>query len=126
MQVVTISTAQMGKRFKLAKENRTITDITVKSGDKRFAPDWDFLMAYKNSGQTREDEAEYTKKYKLKLKHLHETNPAAFIELLNTPDLILTCYCPPGKFCHRHILKTILFKLGERLGYRVIDGGEIE
>lgn len=47
MLIVTISTAQMGKRFKLAKENRAITDITVKSGDKRFAPDWDFLMEYK-------------------------------------------------------------------------------
>ena len=126
MHTLRISTAQMGKRFKLAKENRAITDITVKSGDKRFAPDWDFLMEYKNSPQSREDEAAYTKKYKLKLKELHQKHPEAFVELLNTPDLILTCYCTPGKFCHRHILKEILFKLGERLGYRVIDGGEIE
>jgi len=43
--------------------NLKVVDVTVKSGNKAFAPTWDFLMEYKNSDQGTPAEQIYTEKF---------------------------------------------------------------
>ena len=125
MHTLRIYTAQMGKRFQLAKEGRAILDTTVKTGDRRLAPSWDFLVEYKSSPRSPADQARYRELYLNKLKAMHHQTPDVLLDLLKRDEVILTCYCPAGQFCHRHILKEILTLLGSRTGVNVEDCGEI-
>ncbi|ANZ48427.1 hypothetical protein BIZ78_gp148 [Erwinia phage vB_EamM_Caitlin] len=102
-----------------------LLDITVKSGMKIFAPTWDFLMEYKNSNKDAEAEAVYTRKFRAKIRQLYRDNPDALLELLYSERLALMCYCPAGKFCHRHLLVRTLRALGRLHGVDVVLMGEI-
>lgn len=126
MHTLRIYTAQMGKRFKLAKEGRAFLDTTVKTGDRRLAPSWDFLLEYKSSPRGPEEQALYRQRFLSKLKAMHHATPDVLLELLKLDEVIFTCYCPAGEFCHRHILKEIMMTLGPRNGVEVKDCGEIE
>lgn len=99
-----IHTAQISKWRKLKELGFNYFDITVKSGLKPLAPDWDFLMEYKNSNKDKAAEDAYTQRYIAKLERLWETNPRYFDFLNEHSEVVFVCYCPAGKFCHRHIL----------------------
>lgn len=91
-----------------------LVDVTVKSGDQRFAPHADVLWAYKREEVSDE---EYTRRYREKLENLFQRDPGAFEELLSkvvsgTPHAI-ACYCRAGKFCHRHILREFLEEIAD-------------
>lgn len=125
MHTLTIYTAQMGMRHRLTREGRAYVDTTVKSGDKRLAPAWDFLMEYKNSAKTPGDKVVYRRQYLSKISAMYKTTPEVLLNLLKGEELILLCYCPAGEFCHRRILREILIHIGTKYGIAVIDGGEI-
>jgi|SRR5690606_14068686 len=109
MDVYTIQMSQ----WRLAKaQGITFKDITVKSGDQRFAPYPEVLWGYKR-GEV--DEETYTHLYHEKLHKLLLESPAAYSELLrSTEPIALACYCPPGTFCHRHLLVKVLKKLASK------------
>lgn len=90
-------------------------DITVKSGDKAFAPTWKIVMDYKNYKISKE---EYTDKYYQLMRKSYNENRDRWNDLLNQEEVVLTCFCREG-FCHRYLLKDILVKLG------AADMGEI-
>ncbi|QVW28643.1 hypothetical protein pEaSNUABM8_00146 [Erwinia phage pEa_SNUABM_8] len=102
-----------------------LIDITVKTGNKLLAPTWDFLMEYKNSNKDAEAEAVYTRKYRAKIKQLYRTEPDVLLELLYAGRIALMCFCPAGKFCHRHLLVQTFQALGERYGVEIVLMGEI-
>lgn len=120
-----IHTAQISKWRKLKSLNWNYFDITVKSGLKEVAPDWDFLMEYKNSAKDSAAEARYTERYLAKLEKLWIDNPQYFNRFWSDTEVLLVCYCPAGKFCHRHILAKWLIDKGRTLGKNISLGKEL-
>ena len=84
-------------------------DITVKSGNKAFAPTWDMVMGHKRGTVS---DAEYVERYYALMRRSYREHRAAWDELLSQDEATLLCYCAKGKFCHRTLLAEILVKLG--------------
>lgn len=84
-------------------------DITVKSGDKTFAPTWDMVMGFKQGKIT---ETEYIRLYLESMRKSFKENRQRWEEIFGMTDVVLACYCKTEDFCHRHILRHIFCKLG--------------
>lgn len=84
-------------------------NITVKSGDRVFAPTWDLVQGMRN-GKITEDE--FKEKYYELMRQSYKKNRAKWKALLEKEEVVLVCYCPIGAFCHRYLLVEILEKLG--------------
>ncbi|AWN08883.1 hypothetical protein MLDJOKPK_00035 [Salmonella phage SPAsTU] len=123
---VKLWTLQLAKWRKADQQGIPKLDITVKTGLKYLAPDWDFLMDYKQSDKGPEAEAAYTVRYLQKLNRLFDEDTDKLIDILRQEEVVLMCYCPPGKFCHRHLLVSYLIEIGEWFGYEVIYMGELD
>lgn len=104
-----------------------LVDITVKSGIKEFAPDWDFLMEYKKSNQDAEAQAVYTRKYYAKLNTVWQHKPELFLKLFEEYDEVaFACYCPENAcFCHRFLFVDGLEKMAIKLTLPFERGGEL-
>lgn len=102
-----------------------VLDVTVKSGDKAFAPTWDFLMAYKNSAKDVRAENDYTHHFLAHMRESFKRNTAHWRAVLERESLCLLCYCPAGAFCHRLILVDIYEKQCKHWGIPFTYGGEI-
>lgn len=116
-----VYTCQMSKHRKVKELDIPFKDITVKSGDKLFAPTWDILMEYKNGGS---DET-YTSKFIPLMRESFKNNKQAWLSLCNMEEVCLACYCKAGAFCHRHIIVDMLEKVCEREGIPFERCGEI-
>lgn len=117
-----IYTVQMTNIQAATGEDIPAVDITVKSGSKVFAPTWDMVMSLKN-GEIGEDV--YTAHYDQLMQLSQANHPNAWGAMLAMDKVALVCYCKPGVFCHRHLLKDKLMRLHHQLGNEVIDGGEL-
>lgn len=84
-------------------------DITVKSGDKTFAPTWDMVMGHKNGVISDE---EYTQKYIELMRKSLKNNRSRWLEVMNMEKVVFCCYCKKGKFCHRILLAKMFEKNG--------------
>ncbi len=84
-------------------------DITVKTGNKAFAPTWKMVMQSKKGIMSKE---EYTKNYMELMRKSYLENMEEWEKLLNRDKAVLVCFCPAGAFCHRLILAKMLEKLG--------------
>lgn len=84
-------------------------DITVKSGDRAFAPTWDLVMSFKKR-QISQDE--FKDMYYQLMRKSYIQNRPRWDDLLSQSEVTLVCYCPPGQFCHRFVLAEILKKIG--------------
>lgn len=111
-------------QWRLAKAREIeLFDITVKSGDQRFAPEAKVLWAYKRGEVTDE---EYTTLYRDKLTKLLHRDHTAFQGLFQvTEDKAVACYCRAGKFCHRHIWVDFVKEVADDNGETFIYLGEI-
>lgn len=98
-------------------------DITIKSGNRVFAPTWDMVMDHK---KRRLSDKEYTNKYIEMMRISWARHADEWYWLLGQEIVTLCCYCPPGAFCHRHILKQLLEKACESHGIEFVDGGEVK
>lgn len=102
-------TAQMSKWRQLKAANIELIDTTVKTGEATWRPTWDMVMASKSGELSNED---YTRLYLEMMRESYRANPAEWDRLLlSTGPKAIACYCAPGHFCHRHILKDILEKI---------------
>ncbi|NLN49751.1 MAG: DUF488 family protein [Clostridiales bacterium] len=112
-------TVQMAKAKTLPAGTRII-DITIKSSRPPwdiFAPTWNMVNAYK-AGELSEEG--YTEQYINLMRKRYKENKNVFQQLIQMAmheSVALACYCTPGEFCHRHILKNILQKIEPRLEY---------
>ena len=82
-------------------------DITVKGQDpfgKLFAPTWEMVSTYHKSSRTDNDKQIYVEKYHGLILNIINRNPEAWNKLLAMQYVVLVCFCPPGDFCHRHLL----------------------
>lgn len=99
-----------------------VYDITVKSGDPIFAPTWDMVMAYKSGSLSEEAyEREYREMMHVSLRRF----PHRWNALLERERVALACYCKPGNFCHRHILKDMLIDFSNKQGDELVYMGEV-
>lgn len=97
-------------------------DISIKSGDKAFAPTWDMVNGYKQGLLSINV---YTELYINLMRESFRRNKKYWLELLNREELVVCCYCRPGQFCHRYLFVEILKKLGAFYGIKIFYEGEI-
>lgn len=77
-------------------------DITVKSGQRYFAPTWEMVMGVKRGTMTHE---EYDKRYEAMLDQNKEYHPKPLHALLARKRVVFVCYCPSNNVhCHRRFL----------------------
>ncbi|MDD3653985.1 MAG: hypothetical protein PHO01_07355 [Desulfotomaculaceae bacterium] len=89
-------------------------DITVKTGDRIFAPTWKMVMQSKAGKLSQQ---EYAAMYYSLMRDSYVKNKQRWVEVLNMDQVVLVCFCPKETFCHRLLLADILTKLGaEYLG----------
>jgi uncharacterized protein YeaO (DUF488 family) len=96
-------------------------DITVKSGDKTFAPSWNIVMDLKNGNITWE---QYKEKYTQMMRKSYKQNTKRWLELINKDELTLICYCTDPNRCHRTLLADMLVKVAKRHGVTATYLGE--
>jgi uncharacterized protein YeaO (DUF488 family) len=95
--------------YSYSGENRL--DITVKTGNKAFAPTWDMVHRFKN-GALSEDN--YTKEYYVLMRDSYRNSRQEWDKVLAMDEVVLVCFCGRNSFCHRYLLADILTKLGGR------------
>jgi hypothetical protein len=86
------------------------------------SPDFGVVMQYKRGEITEE---EYTKIYLDRMEQSRKVCPLEWEALLRVPLIAVACYCPAGKFCHRHLLKNEIKIYLEKQGHTVILEGEL-
>ena len=117
-----IYTVQINNTRNALLKDIPVVDITVMTGNPVFAPTWDMLKQYK-SGQM--NAATYQALYLNLIRETYQTHRQDWLSLLAMPSVALACYCRPGVFCHRHILKEALLRLHHRAGNEAVNGGEL-
>lgn len=116
-----IYTAQMSGWRKAEKLGIPFVDVTVKSGNKMFAPTWDFLMEYKND----QDEEKYISKFIPLMRKNYSENKQYWLDFLSQEEVVIACYWRTGKFFHRHLLVDIFEKICKYEGIEFERGGEL-
>lgn len=126
MNKLMIGTCQISKRAgaKIHLHGRRgvnpfFLDITVKSGEKIFAPTWDMVMGYKKGTLTKTG---YTEMYQEMMRESYRVNKTRWENLIRGAieaqrPVILCCYCRAGDFCHRYLLREYLIKVAESMGF---------
>lgn len=110
------------ERARKQVEGVTFYDVTQKSGDKMFAPDWCMVMAYKN-GRISWDE--FTAYYNDLMRDRFRENRDYYIRFCFENSYVLTCYCKSKTKCHRHLLAKLLRDFCNKNGIHFEFGGEI-
>lgn len=98
-------------------------DITAKSGNKLFAPDWDNLMAYKRGEMNNE---EYSRRYYEKVVPTMRTHTEEWDKLAESKTFAFACYCKAGEFCHRYLFAMLYVDYLKSHGAVVEFKGELK
>ena len=101
-------TIQMGKWRLAEKLGVEVFNITVKNGNRHFAPTWKLLKSYKESPRGEDDIVAYKKEYRKLMNISVRRFTEEWEELCSRDILVIGCYCPDGDFCHRYELVKYL------------------
>lgn len=114
----------------VGQEHQRVLNTTVKSGvgsGAIFAPTWNMVMSSKQGKITWD---EYTTQYNELMRNRYRDNQPAFIEAMQSEELVLCCYCKDTyqttRHCHRYILADILAKVAVHQGIEAIYIGELK
>lgn len=118
---VLIYTIQLSKHTLLKGTDIRLVDATIKSGDKFFSPEWDWVIKVKKD---RSFIPEYTRLYENKMAINYRRDPSKWLDLLSS-NVALACYCRPAKFCHRQLLAKYLHKVASHHGIMSRIAGEV-
>ncbi len=121
-KLIHLYTMQLGKWRLASRDNIVILNITAKSGMQCFAPDKENLYAYK-AGQMGEEE--YTRLYLEKMRRCYVQYRNEWNRLETIERMAITCYCPAGAYCHRHLFKDCLMKYFYQKKIEYQDHGEL-
>lgn len=124
MKIINVYTSQLYIAGDIP-EGFKVIDTTVKTGIRELAPNWDFLMEYKNSDKRPSDIIKYIRRYYEKMQHTLTYFTDLLDKLINTDNLVLCCYCHADKFCHRQLLLMVLSEYAATKGVRINYAGEI-
>jgi hypothetical protein len=111
------------------QDRQLVLNTTVKSGSGLgavFAPTWKMVMQSKQ-GEISWDE--YREQYTALMRQRYSASHEAFLEALNSGELILCCYCrdthDTTRHCHRYLLVDILEKVAQHHGIGFEYIGEV-
>ncbi len=119
-----VGTARIDYR---GQDGQLVLNTTIKSGSGLgavFAPTWKMVM------QSKQDEIswdEYREQYTALMRQRYSASQGAFLEALNSSELIVCCYFrdthDTTRHCHRYLLVEILEKVAEYhgIGFEYID-----
>lgn len=108
------------RRYK--RLNVPYLNTTVKCGDKRFAPSWQIVMDVKAQIISPE---EYTEEYIRMMEESYLKHPEIWQEVMQASgELIVTCFCPVNKFCHRHLLVEFIIAKASQQSIEIVSKGE--
>ena len=93
-------------------------DITVKSGDKVFAPTRDMVKYLKADRLSWES---YEAMYHYRMRKSYREHRARWDEVLAMDEVVLVCYCETDDHCHRRLLAEYLVKCGAEVELEVGD-----
>jgi hypothetical protein len=121
-KVVSIWTVQMAQWRRAKSQGLFFLDITAKSGVRAFAPDFSRVMEYKKGLLTQEA---YTQLYLERMALSREKRPETWEKLKDNEKVALACYCPAGRFCHRHLFSKLMQDYLVDQGYEARLMGEV-
>lgn len=105
MEVITL---QMGRRRLAERDGILLLDTTFMTGKEIFAPTKQMVYAHKDyvAGRGDYDDEAYTIDYKRRMIRSWNNNRDEWLAVIKKPSVLwgVACYCPPGCFCHRHLL----------------------
>lgn len=84
-----------------AAHKGSLLDVTIKTGDRVFAPSQDLFTGAKSGNVSREV---YAQRFNSEMKKSRKVNKQRWFEVASKDVLLIGCYCKPGKFCHRRLL----------------------
>lgn len=117
-----VHTVQMAQWRKAKAKDIRVVDITLKSGERHFAPSPKLLSLYK-CGHI--DPEGYTERFVQEMRESYRKAPQLWIDLALDDNYALACYCRAGDFCHRHLVVELLEKVAASQGHQLIRGEEI-
>jgi hypothetical protein len=133
----------------IAQRGEQVLNITRKSsGDSLgliLAPTWELVAGHKRSRHPEDKrwqnakpltDKQYTDGYLALLRTRYDEERAAekssngkhknrFHQIIEMGAVTFVCYCPADDFCHRHIAVDVIKKIAEKLGYDVLELGEV-
>lgn len=115
-------TIQMGKWRKAKAQEIEIFDITLKSGNRFFAPSPD-LFTRTRAGLVSPEQ--YVEQFHALMRERWRDYPQGWDSLFQHDRVALACYCPNGAVCHRYLIKDYALKVALRRGIDVTYLGEI-
>lgn len=116
-------TAQLRKRDEAKRRTGApVYDVTYKTGDRRFAPEWNDVMAFKSGKLSW---VHFTVRYNKKLDELFELCEHDVIRFCQQENIVLACYCKSKTQCHRYLLVRKLREFCDKRGIPFMYGGEI-
>jgi uncharacterized protein YeaO (DUF488 family) len=118
---VQVWTIQLARAKAAAKLGVPVLNTTVKCGDLTFAPTWEIVMDVKHGRISQET---YTERYTQLMRESYKRYRAAWLEVADMPTVAIACMCPPGKFCHRHLLADMFKAVCLKTGRNCILRGE--
>lgn len=124
--ICAVGTARIGYRGRIGQR---VLDTTIKSATGLgtvFAPTWSMVMDWKRGAM---DWDTYTKHYTDLMRERYQKNQAAFLEALQSDELIVCCYCKDThastRHCHRYLLVDILHKVADHYQIGIKSLGEV-
>jgi len=117
-----VYTVQLAKWRLVKAKEIPLLDATLRSGNRCFAPTPKLLGDYKAG---RISDEEYTAEYYSLMRTSYRVNKAAWDKLLSMDTVAIACYCKPGAFCHRHLLREMIEKACQAEGMPFEYKGEI-
>lgn len=116
----TISLSQWRKCKAL---NIELYDITVKMGDKIFAPSKALLNDYKYHNLSDSD---YITRYTQEMRDSYKHNKQHWLDFIAKDVVAIACFCRWDSFCHRCLLVDMLEKVCMMEGVEFEYRGEVQ
>ena len=124
--ICAVGTARIGYQGHIGQR---VLDTTIKSATGLgavFAPTWSMVMDWKRGAINWDT---YTKHYTELMRERYQNDQAAFLEALQSDELIICCYCKDThastRHCHRYLLVDILHKVAEHHQIKFRSLGEV-
>lgn len=103
------------RSYRMHDSGLILMDTSVKSAPPLysiFAPTWDMVRGVKDGVLPYTDitytEADYTRDYRKMMVNSWRSKQRQWREIMGRNGVyVISCYCPEGAFCHRHLLNDM-------------------
>jgi len=122
------------RSYRLNEAGLILMDTSVRSAPpiySIFAPTWDMVRGVKDGVLPYTDvtytEADYTRDYRRMMVASWNQKRRQWKEIMERKCVyVISCYCTPGHFCHRHLLNDIFKEISLKYNLPYHYYGEFE